>query len=323
MSLSPARSLYKSRGFLQSLKPRVDQFIKATGNNHDLPYHQFFQLAALAYEFKPDLIIELGRAYGNSTFIFTEVANNINSKVISLCNNNFWQEITLPRIKQYVNENWLEKLDARFVENFIEVDLEKEIDPAKRVLIFWDAHGFQTAEYILGYLLPMMRGKECFIILHDVTDVRYQFVDDSYKQKRIWRVETANEGEAKVRLGNFCSFNEQLISVLDFCGRNKMELRSADESYATELSETEQNELSNCLGKGFSTEAHWAYLHLDGKSNFSKLHFPAFERAMIVDENKFRQDYLKDFRRNADGFSVRSKTVRQLAIYLQKMVDWF
>ncbi|MDB5283432.1 MAG: hypothetical protein JWO06_2507 [Bacteroidota bacterium] len=322
MSISPARAIYQNKDFLKSLKPRIDSFIKLSGRVHDLPYHQFFQLAAIAYEMKPDLIVELGRAYGNSTFVFTEVAGYINAKVISLCDNNFWATITLPKIRELVNDEWLKRLDARFVNNFLEVEMKTEILPAKKVLVFWDAHGFQTAEYVLGYLLPMMKGKECMVVMHDITDMRYQYVDDSYRQQRIWRPDSANEGLSMVRVGNFSSFNEQLIAAFDFCSRNKMELRSADQSFLTELSEIEVQELWDCLNDGFNTEAHWAYFNLD-KPNFWKLHFPAFDRRAAVEENKFKRDYLKGVRDKQDEFMIRSERVRRIAIYLQQLADRF
>lgn len=39
----------------------------------DLAPHQWISLAAFALDFQPDLIIELGRGYGNSTAMFLEV----------------------------------------------------------------------------------------------------------------------------------------------------------------------------------------------------------------------------------------------------------
>ena len=44
--------------------------------------------------------------------------------------------------------------------DILEFDYRKALSDAKRVLIFWDAHGFDIAECVLGEILPIVAAGE-------------------------------------------------------------------------------------------------------------------------------------------------------------------
>jgi hypothetical protein len=288
-AFSPGRSLWNGLPYFTEKHERFKAFYEQSPDKKSLCYYQYYQLAAAAFDWKPDLIIELGRAYGNSTFVFTEVMNQTGGQVISLCDCAFWQTLVVPQIRHLVDVRWLSHLDARVVGNLATIDLSKEIKLAKRILIFWDAHGFQTAEYVLGFLLPMMKDRECLVLMHDITDRRFYVEDESYQLQRLWRPEIANEGSAEVRLGNFKSSSEQFISILDFCARNQLMLRSADESLRADLSPGQIDQIKEQLQEGFSLEAHWTYFIIDDSVEFEKLHFPFYNREILVLEDGLKK----------------------------------
>ena len=72
--LTPAKALLAQRSFLLETKDEWLRLAEAVGRPTDLAPFQWGQLAAFALEFKPDLILELGRGVGNSTALFLEVA---------------------------------------------------------------------------------------------------------------------------------------------------------------------------------------------------------------------------------------------------------
>ena len=308
---SPAQSILQSTAFLQELQGKFTAYFNLTPDKVSLSYYQYYQLAAAAYSYKPDLVIELGRAYGNSTFVFTETMSKTGGKVISLCNKNDWQETIMPKIANLIDKQWLAHLDARTVNNMVQVDLTNEIKKAGRTMIFWDAHGFQTAEYVLGHLLPLMKDKDCLILMHDVTDVRFNERNNDYGNQRIWRPETANQGASKVQIGNYESSSDQLISVLDFCTRNKLELNSADESFHEELTKDDVAKIQEGLGDGFSLHGHWVFLQLEKEMDFGKMHFPEFNRELILREDKIKERYLAMYNSKPTIFS-RLKAIREL-----------
>ena len=68
----PGRAYWNQRQVLLEARPRIEALVETIGENTDLTPFQWAQLLAYTLEFKPDLILELGRGAGNSTCVFTE-----------------------------------------------------------------------------------------------------------------------------------------------------------------------------------------------------------------------------------------------------------
>src|SRR5207248_1712314 len=106
---------------------------------------QWNQLLAFALEFRPDLIIELGRGHGNSTCCFLEAARHIETtggscRVVSLCLSNTWALETAQRLRSICDASWFGRGNI-LRKDILEHDFEAELAPARRVFLFWDAHG--------------------------------------------------------------------------------------------------------------------------------------------------------------------------------------
>lgn len=273
---SPARAYWNQRDKLSSARARILALSEAVDQRSDLWPYQWAQLMAAAMDFAPDLILELGRGRGNSTCAFTE-ASNINdgrSRVLSLCLSDSWERETVPRLRKVVPGSWFHPLQAQRAD-ILEFDYRKALSGAKRVLIFWDAHGFDIAECVLGEILPIVAPLEHLVIMHDLSDSRYSSDEQfEYRGHGLWKGN--NWSGPRLKLGIIDSAVEQSIAALDFTTRNHITLDSADHSFHTNLTSDQQTEMREILGDLFETQAHWFYFSLNERPGPYK--FPHFTR---------------------------------------------
>jgi hypothetical protein len=219
------------------------------------------------------VILEMGRGYGNSTALFLEVAQQLGGcRVLSLCNSKYWDEHTRPRLAQELEPSWFAAGEIRQVDILrTAVDLEG----SERCLVFWDAHGFEVAEWVLGYLLPRLSVRSHRVLLHDLSDRRYCQAARDYRAVPLWK--GGNADLPGMHLGHVFSRVAQAISVVDFTTRNQIPLFSADESLH-ELSAAQAAELAGRFGEWFSRSGHWFWLSLEElpvEPVFPEYSFPA------------------------------------------------
>ncbi len=176
---------------------------------------------------------------------------------------------------------WFDALDAR-IGDILDVDYETVVQGAQRVLVLWDAHGFEIAEVVLGRILPLIAGRPHLVLMHDISDNRYAGVSRSYEGQPLWKGSTWDKGTGRstnrVNIGWMSSLQDQVIAVADFATRNDIEIGSADHEYALFLREHagDGDELRRVLGdRFFSPLAHWAFFSLTGRQ--PPFHFPAVQ----------------------------------------------
>lgn len=259
--ITPATAYWNQRHKLSALRDRFTGMGEAVGELSHLSSFQWAQLAAMALEYQPDLILELGRGKGNSTCVFTEAANIIgNTKVVSLCLGVAFVEQSLPQLfeRGFVTAGWLKPLEC-WVADILFFDFESLLKKYNRVLVFWDAHGFEVASCVLGRVLPILQNKEHIVMMHDMSDQRY--CDDEsleYNNQILWRGSDADG--ARLVLGHINSAVPQAVSIFDFSCRNRLDLLSADHSLHTEMKPYSERvaEMQHLLGSDFfSLNAHW------------------------------------------------------------------
>ena len=197
--------------------------------------------------------------------------------MVSICQSDDWEKHSLPRVEDVVPTNWFEPLTI-INEDILVIDYEKILADQQRVLLFWDAHGYDVAGCVLGSVLPLLENREHLVIMHDIVDNRY-FRNDifDYKGEPIWQRSPEMEGPF-LCLGNYSSMQEQLVSILDFTTRNKITLHSADHSFHTELGQDREKvaELNQLLGEPFfSLNGYWCWFSLNEKEG--SLFFPRYE----------------------------------------------
>ncbi len=263
---SAARACYQQRQLLSELKPRILSLCAAVGRPTDLCPFQWAQLMAMVLDFQPDLVLELGRGCGNSTCAFTEALHHLpggsQRRLLSLCLADTWRTSTLPKVRALMPADWFEPISA-LETNICAFDFDSAIGSARRVLVFWDAHGFEVAEVVLGKIMPALAAKPHVVLMHDLCDARYLPESSRlYGQNPLW---TGNNWSGpQVRIGNVESTVEQAIAAIDFTSRNRVPLLSADHSLRSELTGDQKEELRQVLGELFSLNAFWFYFTLNG-----------------------------------------------------------
>jgi FkbM family methyltransferase len=190
----------------------------------DLTHAQYLQVLALTLDFAPDLVIELGRGYGNTTCVFTEAASRLDARVVSVGYDfeRGWTQRTAPRLAEVVPAGWLERLRV-YELDIMELDFAPVIGDARRVLLWWDAHGDELARHLLAELLPLLQQRENLIAVHDVSDARHDQVERGYERADGW----PNYWQGHL----VCPFDE-IVPLYDFCSRNALELHTAQASLA-------------------------------------------------------------------------------------------
>ena len=273
---SPAIALWNHRQTLANCRDRLQALSEAVGWQNDLQLYGWGQWFVAALEFQPDLIVELGRGRGNSTCVFTEAANQLgNCQVVSLCLSEDWHQEVSPKVASLVAPEWFEHLDAQ-VGNMLKVDFKALFENKQRVLLLWDAHGFEIASFVLGYVLPLLQTRQHLVIMHDISDARY--VDAShmgYKNSGLWHGRCSSP--ERMVLGHLNSAVPQAVSILDFTSRNGLTLHSSDHSFHTELSDEQFTELKQLFGaEWFQLNGHWFWFSLNEKTSDQQIYFPTF-----------------------------------------------
>ena len=263
LGFNPASAYWNQRVTLADSRDRILSLRSAVDQPLDLLPYQWAQIIAAALEYEPDMILQLGRGKGNATCAFTEACNlrDGRSQVLSVCSSDDWERQTLPRLRRILPDNWFAPLEVKRVD-ILKFDYRTALAGAKRVLIFWDAHGFDIAECVLGSILPIVAEVEHLVIMHDLSDARYNSEEQlRYAGHGLWK---ANGGSGpRVKLGLIDSAVEQSVAALDFTTRNRLTLDSADHSFRTSLTPAQQVEMRNVLGELFDLQGHWFYFTLN------------------------------------------------------------
>ena len=180
-------------------------------------------------------------------------------------------------------DGWFD--DAEMVlGDMLAYDLTDALSAASRCFVFWDAHGFEIAEYVLGHLLPRLVDKPHVVVMHDMGD-RYNLGEThrDYGGRRLWN--GVNGGASYLWLGDSVSNVAQAISVVDFATRNRLPLRSPDESFRVELTAADDEHMRHVIGDEFcSARGNWMWFTLNDATADVPLTFPAFVPPVIAPE---------------------------------------
>jgi hypothetical protein len=275
-----ARWYYDARSHVAADAAILRQLIAAVDWTNDLSPSQWAQWYSVALAFRPDLILELGRGRGNSTAVFCQAAAALgHTSIVSLCHSGDWTTVTAPRLAEVVAPQWFEPLDARMTD-IVTADYADILGDHRRILLLWDAHGFEIAEVVLGEILPRLVDREHLVIMHDIVDNRYAGVSRSYGGQPLWKGSEWQQRtgcvDARVNIGWMQSIQDQIVAIADFSARNDLEIGSADHEYHRLFDEGPgpADEMRAVLGEEFfSAVGHWAFFSLTGKAG--PFEFPA------------------------------------------------
>jgi len=220
--LDQADALREDADRLRQLFERIDQ-------PEDLPLPQWAHWYGLALQFRPDLIVELGREAGNSTCVFTQAAYRLGrkTKVKSFCLSQGWEN--QPAVADLVEADWFDALEVHSGD-LTEIDFGPLLEGASRVLLLWDAHGFAVADHVLSHVMPLLAGRPHLVLCHDMDDNRLPGVHREYDGRSCWRGAddfwAHKQTRARLNLSWLSTWVDQALPILDFCWRNRIELHS-------------------------------------------------------------------------------------------------
>lgn len=226
----PAIALWNQRKQLAQHRDRWEWLIEAVDRTSDFSPFQWIQIAAICLDYRPQLIIELGRGMGNSTACFLEAANQLGGqdacRVVSLCRRVQWKTVTSKRLAERCSKSWF-AAGKIWQGNILRYNLTQDLRDIERCIVLWDAHGFEVAEWVLGHLMPKLAEKEHIVIMHDVMDATK--APRQYADSSLWKGNNA-EGSSGFFLGPVFARVAQAISILDFAYRNEMPFFVADDA---------------------------------------------------------------------------------------------
>ena len=132
---------------------------------NDLPLEQWQRLYERASASDADLLLEVGRGYGNSTVVLTEAARALDgARVVSVGYDEppAFEGVTWPKLRPVVGDLWRRPLTV------VQGDVRDYEPPdCERCFLFWDAHGSEVADEMLDRLIPALpRGS--WVVVHDV-----------------------------------------------------------------------------------------------------------------------------------------------------------
>jgi cephalosporin hydroxylase len=178
----------------------------------DLPVENWSDLYELTLAFRPDLILELGRGYGNSTCVFTEAASALGCRVVSVGfdSEHAWEKRSAPRLEDIVDAEWFAPLTV-LQDDITTLDFQMLLAGSERTLVFWDAHGADVAQAVLEGLLPMLPAENRVV------------VDD------IWDTPPSRYGlEAEYRAGPLSSAFEEVVPLWGYLSERQIEFEMGD-----------------------------------------------------------------------------------------------
>ncbi|HET6372972.1 MAG TPA: hypothetical protein VFG76_06680 [Candidatus Polarisedimenticolia bacterium] len=293
----PGEAVWNQRQVVRAALPRLQSFldvILCQGPRVMLP-EDYSKVFATVLEFKPDLIIEVGRLFGNTTCMLTEAAQSLpNASVLSLCLTDHWNRRTLPAIKPLISAGWLEKLDAR-VMNLLTLDVEKTLEGKNRVMFVLDAHGWQVGEFMLGVVLPRLVRKDHVLFIHDVispthyAEVYEKYWPDApsrptdgmegYGKKGIWKG-TDDTWDRFVFMNGLAGMYPEFVAFADFVNRNHLTLHSLEASVRRAIDDhpDRRAEMRALLGETmYSPASGFAWFRLEASRDPSTVRFPTYE----------------------------------------------
>jgi hypothetical protein len=286
MNFSAASAIWKNRVKLTEAIPEL-RAVRATleaamGGPRDFIRQQWLQIASVVYDFKPDLILELGRGYGNSTCAMAvgmKMLRPGECRLISLCLSNSFAEVSRPYLDANLGDRTLLSRVEALNGDIAAFDFAPYIERSKRILVFWDAHGYELALDILARVYPLLKSKPHLTLVHDMADLK--FLGDAYRRydsTALWN--SKGSAPAKYVLGDVGSQYDEGIALVDFLGRNRLSFRSAESSYFPELTHDQVEELTARFGQDFSQFGFWYYFSLN-EAKERELTFPQRDAALV------------------------------------------
>lgn len=220
----------------------VKTVLDAVNSPNELSYPQGCVLAAVCDLYRPDVILDIGTGHGNSAAVFSASRPGVPVYTFDLSHQ--WRDRILDRVSSLGIGGNVRPM----VGDLTKTDFTDIIGNARSVVVFWDAHGYDIAEHILGHVMPLIADRSHIVLCHDMSDARtLDSTFKEYKGKPMWRGGRGEDTTAYFTVSWVQSLVEQVIPILDFCWRNDVELKSVDFDTFLSTSEDERKRMHQAL----------------------------------------------------------------------------
>jgi len=212
--------------FAAGIKDRLQQALLDLDVRERFSLPQGLTLAAAVADFRPTVILDLGTCTGGSAFCMALADPSVPIYTFDI--ETFWQTWVLPHVSTPPANI------TPIVADITQFDFTSLLKDAERVMIFWDAHGFEIAGRVFSHIMPLIADKPHIVFCHDVSDNRFNDTDEgrSYGGKMMFRGYAHYDANmpttARANLGWMTTAVDQGIALNDFCYRNRMTLCSVD-----------------------------------------------------------------------------------------------
>jgi hypothetical protein len=227
---------------------------------------------ALALDFKPDLILEVGRGAGHSTCALTQASHLLSPEgeceVVSLCPSAIWNEEVEPRLRNFLPASWFGPL-AVHQASPSDFDFSQVLSNRRRILVYWSDQSVEAAVCLLGKVLPTIADHPHLIAVHNLFDIRHMPRESYGYGENVWW-KTGQLTQDMAYFGRYCGKASLVAPISDFLSRNGIEAYSADHSFALGFSNDQINEMLRLFGDNefslFKPYGCWSYFSLNNGS---------------------------------------------------------
>jgi predicted O-methyltransferase YrrM len=176
----------------------------------DLPIENWQELYELTTEFRPDLILELGRGWGNSTCVFTEAANRLGCRCVSVGfdSEHAWKTRTAPRLRRIVGRSWFSPLTV-LQDDITTLDFGPFLGGSASTFVYWDAHGSAVADAVFDRIFPALPPENKVV------------VDDIWSTPELYGI------RAEFQAGPLWSQFEELLPLWDYITRRHIDFEAS------------------------------------------------------------------------------------------------
>lgn len=268
---SAAKAIWDNRDRLAEVLPELRTvraaLQTASGGPRDFVQQQWLQIASVVYAFKPDLIIELGRGFGNSTCSMAVAAKMLrpqSCRILSLCLSDSFNKVSRPYLDSHLDTSSLFSSLESLTCDISTYNFAADIAAATKVFVFWDAHGYDLAIGLLSGLFQLLQDKPHLSVVHDMADLAYMGSEFRlYGRDDVWL--KLGSAAPKYILGDVGAQYEEGIALVDFLGRNRIPFRSAESAYFSDLTDAQRKELGERFGSDFSPFGFWYSFSLNDR----------------------------------------------------------
>jgi len=156
----------------KALLPPLKALSDCVAAPQEFAFSDWLMMGAMALEFKPDFVTEIGRGSGGTTAMLLEVMSRLKGEIFSVeSQTSGWDQVE-PKLRERQPESWFAPLvlmDAPASG----LEFDRHLPPGSRRILL--VCSYQTEEWLrtcVDRLFPILKGRENLVVVRGVSDLR-------------------------------------------------------------------------------------------------------------------------------------------------------